>query len=81
MSIQSYGVAPDWVATGDGDYTIPEGKTCIGFYVENTGVVSFDSMGQTLEVYFPNKAFVPAHATGFNLTNTTATGIYAMLIG
>jgi hypothetical protein len=81
MSIQNYGVAPDWVATGDGDYSLPEGKTCIGFYVETGGVVSFDSLGTTLEVTYVDAVFVPAHATAFNALNTTASGIYALLIG
>lgn len=80
MGIQSYGVAPDWAATGDGAYSLPAGKTCIGFYVTGTGSVVFTSLGSDLTVTYADNVFVPCHATEFK-AGGTATGVYALLIG
>lgn len=80
MSVQNNGVAPFWVATGDGDYDIPDKMTCVGIYLTTGGVVSFDSYGSTVEPTFGDETLVPAKITKFNATNTTASGIYALLI-
>lgn len=78
MSMQTNGVSPEWVATGDGAYTIPEDYTCVGFYVTATGSVAFKSYNTDISVDFPSGILVPAHVTSFN-AGSTATGIYALL--
>lgn len=72
------GVAPVWVATGDGNYT-PSG-TCIGFYVTSIGDVSFTSGGNTVTTTFASNQLVTAQVTSFLASGTTATGIYALII-
>lgn len=72
------GVAPIWVATGDGDYT-PAG-TCIGFYVETQGDVTFVSGGNTITRTFQPSQIVTAQVSSFLASGTTATGICAMII-
>lgn len=72
------GVAPVWVPTGDGNYT-PTG-TCIGFYVETAGYVTFVSGGTTITRYFQPSQSVSAQVTSFSATGTTATGICAFVI-
>lgn len=72
------GVAPVWVATGDGDYT-PTG-TCIGFYVQVGGAVTFTSGGNTLTRTFQPSQIVSAQVESFSASGTTATGICALVI-
>ena len=72
------GVAPIWVATGDGNYTPT--KNCIGFYVTNAGDVSFTSGGNAITTGFQSGQFVPGQISSFSATGTTATGIYALVI-
>lgn len=72
------GVAPIWVATGDGDYTPT--KTCIGFYVTGGGSVSFTSGGNDITTTFLGSQFVTGQISSFSATGTTATGIYALVI-
>lgn len=72
------GVAPLWVSTGDGDYT-PSG-TCIGFYVETAGDVTFVSGGNTITRTFQPSQIVTAQVTSFAASGTTATGICALVI-
>lgn len=72
------GVAPNWEATGDGDFTPT--NTCIGFYVSVAGNVQFTSGGNDLTVAFAANQFVTAQVTEFTGAGTTATGIYAMYI-
>ena len=72
------GVAPIWVETGDGDFT-PNG-TCIGFYVEVGGDVSFVSGGNTITRTFQPSQLVSAQVESFLASGTTATGICAMII-
>ena len=79
MSIQNYGVAPDWADTLDGAYSIPTEKTCIGFYVSVAGSVVFTSLSADLTISYADNTFVPAHATEFK-AGGTATGVYALLI-
>lgn len=79
MGIQDLGVAPEWVATGDGNYTIPTGFTCIGFYVEGAGDVGVTSNGTDITPAVAANTMLPGHFTAFNATGTTATGIYALL--
>lgn len=78
MSMQTNGVAPEWVATGDGAYAIPAGYTCVGFYATNGGTVAFTSFGTNITPTVGSNALVPAHITAFN-TGGTATGVYALL--
>lgn len=72
------GVAPIWVATGDGDYT-PTG-TCIGFYVETAGKVTFTSGGNSYTLTFQPSQQVSAQVDSFSASGTTATGIHAFII-
>lgn len=72
------GVAPVWVSTGDGDYT-PTG-TCIGFYVQTAGNVTFVSGGNTITRAFQPSQIVTAQVTSFAASGTTATGICALII-
>ena len=58
MSIQNYGVAPDWADTLDGAYSIPTEKTCIGFYVSVAGSVVFTSLGVDLTVEYENNQLI-----------------------
>ena len=78
MSIQLNGVAPDWVATGDGAYAIPAGYKCIGFYVTGGGTVNFDSGTNGLTPTFPDNALISANVLAFN-AGGSATGVYAIL--
>lgn len=78
MSMQTQGVAPEWAATGDGAYSIPEGYTCVGFYVTTAGTVSLESFGSNKTVNYPANFLAPAHVTAFN-AGGTATGVYALL--
>jgi len=77
-ALLSNGVAPNWIATGDGDYTPP--GNCIGFYVTTEGAVSFTSFGQSLTVTFAANQMIPANVDAFVASGTTATGIYAIYI-
>lgn len=74
------GAAPFWesidVSTGD---VTPSG-VCIGFYVETSGVVSFNSNGATVTPDFAPNQFVSAQVEQFNQSGTTATGIYALYL-
>lgn len=72
------GVAPVWVSTGDGDYTPT--RTCIGFYVETAGDVTFTSGGNTITRYFQPSQIVSAQVESFAASGTTATGICALTI-
>jgi hypothetical protein len=72
------GVAPIWVATGDGNYTPT--KNCIGFYVTNAGAVTFTSGGSTITTSFLSGQFVTGQISSFSASGTTATGIYALVI-
>lgn len=72
------GVAPIWVETGDGDFT-PNG-TCIGFFVEVGGDVTFVSGGNTITRTFVSAQLVTAQVDSFSATGTTATGICALVI-
>lgn len=72
------GVAPIWVSTGDGDYT-PTG-TCIGFFVEVGGAVTFVSGGNTITRTFQPSQIVSAQVSSFAASGTTATGICALVI-
>jgi len=74
----SNGVAPIWVETGDGDYT-PTG-TCIGFFVEVAGDVSFISGGNTITRTFLDSQLVTCQVDSFLASGTTATGICALVI-
>lgn len=78
MSMQKNGVAPDWVSIGNAAYTIPEGSTCVGFYVETEGTVTFTSGGVAITPNFGAGTFVPARVTNFS-GGGTATAVYALL--
>jgi hypothetical protein len=74
----SNGVAPIWIETGDGNYTPP--GTCIGFYVEVGGAVSFVSNGNTITKTFASNQVLPVQVDSFLASGTTASGICAMVI-
>lgn len=80
MSTQENGVAPEVVATGDGDYSIPEGYTCIGFYVGSGGNVTFTSKGADITVSCTAHQAFSGHITAFKASGTTAGDILAYLI-
>lgn len=72
------GVAPFWVETGDGDFVPP--NTCIGFYVEVGGDVTFVSGSNTITRSFQPSQIVSVQVSSFVATGTTATGICAIVI-
>lgn len=72
------GVAPIWVATGDGAFTPT--KNCIGFFVQDAGAVSFVSGGNSITATFVSGQFVTGQISSFVAAGTTATGIYALVI-
>jgi hypothetical protein len=74
----STGVAPIWVSTGDGDFT-PTG-TCIGFFVEFAGNVTFVTGGNTITRYFESSQIIPVQVSSFLASGTTATGICAIIV-
>lgn len=79
MSVQNYGVAPLMVATGDGAYAIPAGKTCIGYMATVAGTVAITSNGTNITPTANANQPYSAHITAFN-SGGTATGVYAFLI-
>ena len=74
----SNGVAPIWVETGDGDFTPT--RTCIGFFVEVAGDVTFTTGGNTITRAFLDSQLVTCQVDSFSASGTTATGIYALVI-
>ena len=74
----SNGVAPIWIETGDGDFTPT--RTCVGFYVEVGGDVTFVSNGNTITKTFASNQVLPVQVDSFLASGTTATGICAMVI-
>ncbi|SLN74778.1 hypothetical protein ROJ8625_04100 [Roseivivax jejudonensis] len=79
MSSAENGVAPVWVATGDGNYSIPDNWRCIGFFVEVGGDIGFTTNGTAITPTV-EAGYFPAQVDSFQATGTTATGIYAMLV-
>lgn len=82
MSLQANGVAPTKVFTGDGDYTVPKGYTCIGYYVDGTegNVTIVTGLGERTEASGPLFYDRLGHVLEFKASGTTAVGITAYLI-
>jgi hypothetical protein len=81
MRPEDYGVAPVWRSTGDGDYTIPAGYRCIGFYVGTTaGNVTVTSGASDVTIPAPLQSVLPCNVSAFKASSTTAVGIWAQLV-
>ena len=74
------GVAPFWEAIDVSASNQTPSLTCIGFYVEGAGNVSFVSGGNTLTVAVADNSYHAGQISQFNTSGTTATGIYALYI-